>query len=160
MYNYCPVNDLIYTELICEECHSGITVIGEKNRKVSCVIAMGLIRGIPVPSCKGKRLCRIPCGTIARFMNMKAMWSYRRVSVRSRFIGRQPVNLYSDLSPACDFGKCDRASYFGMGWTSCNISHCSTILYLLVCILCVSVKLVTIIRVPILLKIHNGLLIE
>ena len=44
-------DNFIDTEFVCEEIHKGSAIIGKQNRKIACMVPMGLIRRIPMASC-------------------------------------------------------------------------------------------------------------
>ena len=68
--------DIGYCESICEEAHVCQSLIRKQYRKVPGMVAMGLIRRVPVASAGFKRLGRIADGTVALLMDMKTKRPY------------------------------------------------------------------------------------
>ncbi|GED29821.1 hypothetical protein BCE02nite_09620 [Brevibacillus centrosporus] len=65
MDNDRPADDISDTKLVCEKAHTCVAVIGKERRKISGVIAMGLISWVPMRAGGLKRILGIADGTRA-----------------------------------------------------------------------------------------------
>lgn len=79
-------DDLLDAEFIGKKAHFSITVMGKKHRKIAGMVAMGLMMGIPMPSCPLEGIFRIPHMAISHLMEMKTMGANGWLAVLSRLI--------------------------------------------------------------------------
>lgn len=93
MDNYRAAKDIGRFEPVGKKGHFGKAVIGEKDRKISGMMSMGLIIRIPVAAGACERISRVSDVTSAEFMQMKAMGTDRRTLTLGRLIRRQSLDF-------------------------------------------------------------------
>jgi hypothetical protein len=74
---------------ICKKGHLGTAVVRKQHRKIAGMVAMGLVIGIPMLSCRLEGVGRIPYFTAAKPMDVKPVGSYRVVAIPRRLVWRK-----------------------------------------------------------------------
>jgi hypothetical protein len=115
---------LVRAESIGKKAHACVSLVGKQNGKIPGMIAVELVGGVPVSAGSLEWILGIPHGTVAIFMEMKAMGADGTLLAASRLIGRETGYFRTNPSSArhcvkennaLDLGSEGSSSYFGNG---------------------------------------------